>query len=171
MNAKKPAHYTYEAFSPEDDLYQGDILEPTESIRSVLESVHAHILETKYTGFLILTQTCDLVRRGDAQCKSRYINLGVVRPLEHVLWNFLNKTCQKVQISGEVLEGFYLLKSRQKAHDLLKRIVNQNEQTLGVFYLHSDGAVGIVDPSVALLQVSIAIRAKEHYNTLVEARL
>lgn len=170
MNESGPVHYTYKSFSPEDDLCQGDILELTESIRSVLESVHPHFLETKYTGFLVLTQTCDLVRHGNAQCKSRYINLAVIRPLEDVLWNFLDKTCQKVQIADEGIKGFYLLESKSKAHELLRRVVNQNEQALGVYYLHHDGTIGIVDPSVALLQVSIALRARQHYNTLVEAR-
>lgn len=170
MDGPRPTHYTYETFEEESDLYQGDILEPLESIRSILESVHPHFLEAKYTHFLILTQTCDLVRRGNTQCKSRYINLAVVRPLKDVLWNFLDKTCRKVQIADEALEGFYILESKNKAHELIRRIINQNEQSLGLFYLHPDGDIGITDPSVALLQVSIALRAQEHYDTLVEAR-
>ncbi|MEJ2704777.1 MAG: hypothetical protein P8Z79_20265, partial [Sedimentisphaerales bacterium] len=105
-----------------------------------------------------------------AECKSRYINLAVIRPLEDMLWNFLDKICERVKICNNEIEGSYVLESKQKAHQLLQRIINQNEQALGVFYLHPDGVVGIAEHSVALLQVSIALRAQEHYDTLVNAR-
>lgn len=170
MNGPEPVHYTYQPYQDSDDLYQGDILETTGSIQSILEDVHPHFLNAKYTGFLVLTQTCDLVRRGSADCKSRYINLAVIRPLEDVLWNFLDKICERVKISDKVVEGFYLSESKSKAHQLFERIINQNEQALGVFYLHPDGAVKIAEHSVALLQVSIALRAQEHYDTLIDAR-
>jgi hypothetical protein len=52
----------------------------------------------------------------------------------------------------------------------LKRILDQNEQALGLFYLHPDTAIKIAVPSVALLQVSIAVRAEEHYEKLMLSR-
>jgi hypothetical protein len=58
-----PAHWTYEDFRDDSDLFQGDILEPTEDLRSILGQVHPHFLHPKYTGFLLITQSCDLVRR------------------------------------------------------------------------------------------------------------
>ena len=166
----EPTHFTYKSFELGDDLYQGDILEPTKSIRSIFKQVHPHFLSAKYTAFLVLTQTCDLVRRNGISCESRYINLAVVRPLEDVLWTFLDRVCEKIRVRGKFLEGIYVKESKFKAEQLLERIVNQNEQGMGIFYLHPDAAVKIPVHSVALLQVSIAVRAKEHYDLLVRAR-
>jgi hypothetical protein len=171
MNGPVHVHYTYQPFDVDGDLRQGDILESTTAIQSILQEVHPHFLDSnKYIGFLVLTQTCDLTRRKGADCKSRYINLAVIRPLEHVLWNFLDRICDRVKIGEMFVEGSYLSESKNKAHELLERIINQNEQALGVFYLHPDGAVNIAVHSVALLQVSIALRSHEHYDTLVAAR-
>jgi hypothetical protein len=46
---------------------------------------------------------------------------------------------------------------------------NQNEQALGLFYLHPDTTIPIAVPSVALLRVSAAFSSK-HYTTFAEAR-
>src|SRR6266567_6106288 len=75
-----PTHWTYK--SPEGDLCQGDVLKKTDVIRAVLEQVHPHYLKDDYTHFVVLTQTCDLVRREGGRCGSRYITLAAVRPLE-----------------------------------------------------------------------------------------
>jgi hypothetical protein len=134
-------------------------------LESTFSAVHPYFLEPKYSAFLVLTQTCDLVRRNGRPCKSDYINLAAVRPLGQVLPAFLSKVCRVV------LDGVYIKNERSRAENMLQRIVNQNEQTLGLFYLHPDVAVRIAEPSVAMLQVSIALRAREHYDTLREARV
>ena len=166
----KPTHFTYRPFDKTDDLQQGDILLPTEEIRSILEDVHPHFLDSKYNAFLILTQTCDLVRRDGSKPKTRYINLAVVRPLEDILFGLLDKVCAKAKISGKFVEGLYTEESKEKAEGLLKRILDQNEQAMGLFYLHHDTNIKIAVPSVALLQFSIAIRTEEHYKKLILAR-
>lgn len=166
----EPTHFTYQPFNREDDLQQGDILLPTEDIRRMLEDVHPHFLDSKYNAFLVLTQTCDLVRRNGAKPKTRYINLAVVRPLQDILCSLLDKVCTKVKISGNFAEGLYTLESRDNAEMLLKRILDQNEQSMGLFYLHPDANVKIAVESVALLQVSIAVRTEEHYEKLINAR-
>ena len=157
----------------EDDLSQGDILQPIQELRSIFEDIHPHFIDEKYTAFLVLTQTCDLVRRRrdhPTDCKSRYINLAVVRPLGNVLTVLLDRTCGKVEISGEVASGVYIKESRRRAELLLERIFNQNEQAMGIFYLPSDTSVQIALPSVALLQVSVAVRADPHYEALRRSR-
>lgn len=54
--------------------------------------------------------------------------------------------------------------------DLLDRIINQNESANGLFYLHPETQVGIAEECVAMLRVSVALRANEHYQTLLAAR-
>ena len=167
----QPIHFTYQTIVNEkDDLRQGDIISRTKAIQSILKEVHPHFLDSKSNAFLVLTQTCDLVRREKNTCKTRYINLAVVRPLSDILCNLLDKECKKVTIGEQSCEGLYTKESKSKARMLLQRIINQNEQAMGLFYLHNDAGVEIPEPSVALLQVSIAVRAKDHYDNLVTSR-
>ena len=170
MTESTPTHFTYQPFDPKDDLHQGDILEPTKNIHSIFKEVHPHFLDAKYNAFLVLTQTCDLVRRKEKKCKSRYINLAVVRPIGDILWSFLDKICQQAKVRDKSIEGVYIEKDRDRAKNFIRRVVNQNEQAFGLFYLHPDEAVNIYEDSVALLQVSIALRSQEHYDALVDAR-
>lgn len=157
-----PAHWTYETVSSESDLCQGDILAPTEGLRSVFQQVHPHFLDPKYTSFLIITQSCDLVIR-KGQIDTKYISIAVVRPLEAVLHDCLSIVCKPVA------EGVYLKETKGEAFRLLERVFNQNEQALGLFYLHADSEGGIDIPSVALLRVAVTLRA-DHYPILRSAR-
>lgn len=167
---EEPTHFTYARFTEQDDIAQGDILHCAPGLRQILEEVHPHFLDEKYTAFLVLTQTCDLVRRGENRCKSRYINLAVIRPLDRILRALCERLCNPVEISGNVIPGLFVRGERSKVEALLDRVFNQNEQAMGLFYLHPDASVRIAVPSVALLQVSIAVRAYEHYETLMKAR-
>ena len=158
-------------WSKDDDLSQGDILLPDDDIQSVFRDVHPHFLDEKYTAFLVLSQTCDMVRRGKTKkCKSRYINLAVVRPLRQNIYALLDRVCSNVKAGEKVISGVYVDRTRGIADQLLNRVLNQNEQALGVLYLQPNADVGIVEHCIALLQVSIAVRSEEHYETLVNAR-
>jgi len=123
-------------------------------------------MDNKYTGFAVLTQTCDLARRNNEACKSSYINVAVVRPLEHVLLTFLDKCCHRDRLAP----GVYLSTGKNAATSFLERLLDQNEQSMGLFYLHPDGEADVLVPSVIMLQVSVALRAAEHYETIVNAR-
>jgi len=158
-----PTHWTYESFEAQNDLQQGDILEPTQELRNILHSVHPHFLNPKYTAFLIVTQSCDMVCRKGKMPDTRYINITVVRPLETVLHTFLSHVCECVA------DGVYLKESKADARRLMERIFNQNEQSLGVFYLHPDVSAGIDTASVSLLRVKVTLHV-EHYEVLREAR-
>lgn len=158
-----PTHWTYDGtWNTADDLEQGDVLLPTDGLSSLFDRVLPHFCDRKYVGFIILTQSCDLVRRKGV-CTARYINLAVIRQLDAVLAAFLDTVCDTVR------EGVYLTESKLDAKKLLARVFNQNEQNLGLFYLHPDVDVGIGKPSVALLRVSVAFRVK-HYDVIREAR-
>ena len=155
-------HWTYEDVVPDSDLDQGDIIASTPALRGLFEEVHPHFLDPKYLAFIVLTQSCDLVRRGGS-CKSRYITLACIRSLEGILLALLDQVCSPIG------QGVYREESRVEARRLLHRILNQNEQALGLFYLHPDADVGIAVPSVAILQVSIAVR-RAHYEKIAEDR-
>ncbi len=157
-----PTHWTYTDADETDGLAQGDILELTNDLTDLLVQVHPHFRDPKYLAFIVLTQSCDLVRRND-ECRAHYINLSVVRSLEDVLLDLLDMEC------NPVARGVYTAETKLQAKKLLERILNQNEQAMGLFYLHDDADAGIAVPSVALLRVTIAVRS-QHYDLLREAR-
>lgn len=157
-----PLHWTYADCAQENDLQQGDIVAPTDDLRSLFGEVHSHFCNPKYIAFAVLTQSCDLVRR-KGTCSARHINLAVVRSLESVLRDLLDGECETA------LPGVYYEESKAKARMLLERIFNQNEQSLGVFYLHPYEAAGMAVPAVILLRVAIALRS-QHYERIANAR-
>lgn len=155
-------HWTYRSFNPEDDLEQGDIIEPNAEMLALFQQVHPHFCDPKYLTFIIVSQTCDLVRRSSG-CKARHLSLAVVRSISAVMPRLLDEYA----IKG--IEGVYRKSRRRDTKLLLTRIINQNEQAAGIFYLHPDADAGIGEHAVAMLRVSIAVRA-EHYHLLCHAR-
>lgn len=165
----KPLHWTYEEYDNDDDLKQGDILQSTETIQSLLEEFHPHFRDEKYKAFLVLTQSCDLLRRNGNPPATNYINIAVIRPLRDVMSTLLSHVCDPVKIDKSVVAGTFIGETRYKGEQLIQRIINQNEQKLGLFYLYPDADVGIAEHSVALLKVNITFKTS-HYSNLINAR-
>lgn len=158
-----PTHWTYDPIDAADDLAQGDIIARGAPVLGVLNQVHKYFCDPKYLCYLVITQSCDLVIRGES-CKARYITLPVVRSLEGLIPDVLDELCDPVA------PGVYPDESKYEAQQFLNRLLNQNEQAHGIFYLHPDADVGIAVPAVAMLRVSIALRSREHYSVLKAAR-
>lgn len=158
-------HWTYTECAPESDLQQGDIIEPSADLAAVLREVHPHFCDPKYLGFIVASQTCDLVlRKGEP--KAPYISLGVIRPLVQILPGLLQQSLVPVK------DGVPIFAQREKgeARQLLERLLDQNEQSLGLFYLHGDAeACGFIDPAVCLLRVTVSLKAI-HYPILRASR-
>ena len=147
-------HWTYDSFTPHADLAQGDIIEPTAELREVLQIVHPHFLDAKYVSFMVLSQSCDLVRR--AGYRGQPINLCVIRELRAVARTLLELYC------GSGISGVFREENRGSGRQFLQRVINQNEQAIGLFYLHPDADAGIAAASVAMLRIAIALRT-DHY--------
>lgn len=156
-------HWSYSE-KTDGDLAQGDILLPTDKLRAALDTAHKWFNDPKYLGFVVISQTCDLVRRGGGPCKTPYIEIAVVRPFRAHVLALLRQQCAWIG------DRYFPLSERNRANDLIDRIINQNETALGIFYLHPEATIGIAESSIVLLRVSIAMRAAEHYDTLVAAR-
>lgn len=157
-----PTHWTYADLQESSDLQQGDILSPSLELRSVFNEVHPHFSDNKYLAFMIITQSCDLVRR-DGECSAKYINVAVVRSLSQVLPSLIETVCPS--LSSLV----YSEDHRNRVCDLMARIFNQNEQKHGLFYLYPDGDIGIGEGAVAFLRVSVAFR-HQHYELMRKSR-
>jgi len=160
------SHWTYVRSKPGADLVQGDLLRKTDALRAILTEVHPHYLKDDYTHFIVLTQTCDLVRRDGAPCKARYVSLAAVRPLDLVV----KRALEKFQSSDlERISNACSEKYRSAMLDFLRKVFNNNEHDF--FYLHEDVTFGLTPSSCAFLQLSIALRAWQHYPMLLEARI
>lgn len=159
------SHWTYakEAPSVSEDLHQGDILIRTDELLGVLEVAHKHFCNDKFLAFVVLTQTCDLVQRHANVCVAKHITLAVVRSLRHVLNREIAHT------SSPEYSAVHVAEERERAKQLVERIINQNEHKLGLFYLYPLIEAGIAEHAVVQLRVTISLR-QEHYKVLQAAR-
>ena len=74
-------HFTYVDLDDNTDLQQGDLLRIQGRLKEVLEKYHQYYASNRdYRFLIVLTQTCDLVRRDSKPCKSHYINVAAVKP-------------------------------------------------------------------------------------------
>ncbi len=157
-------HFTY---VPPDgtDLRQGDLLTKTDDLRKLLADIHPHYnRKDDYTHFLVLTQSCDLVRRDRRPCKSRYVSVAAVRPLGLLI----EREIAKHQDRFEGTAGVCSLSKRGIVEQFIGHVLNNNETEY--FYLEPEPALDLHEPSCAFLRLSIAVRAQEHYEKLLAAR-
>ncbi len=79
-------HWTYHDNVDAPDLQQGDLLKRTAELEGLLRSYYPlYAAKEENRHFLVLTQTCDLVRRENNRCATRYIAIAPVRPLQVAL--------------------------------------------------------------------------------------
>jgi len=160
-------HFTYASPANNSSLTQGDVLRRTPAIDSLLQEVHPHFhgqARNKY--FMVLTQSCDLVRRqAGAGCKAPYITIAVVRSLSSVVQRQIADLKRaEVPASLPVIGQ----KSKNKLSEFLTRLFNNNEP--GLFFLESEDTDLDTD-CVALLNLSIAIKSELHYDTCLKAKV
>jgi hypothetical protein len=156
-------HFTY-GTSPED-LSQGDVLKRTEALETLLSEVHPHYRKNDYRFFLVLTQTCDLVRRDGKPCSARYISIASVRSVDTVL----QRQLRAHQDDFEATYNVCSMNHRERFLQFVKRLLNNNEDEY--FYLRQEAAAGFPEDMCAFLRESIPLRARQHYQTLLDARI
>lgn len=159
------SHFTYQP-SNLCNLSQGDILDKTTAIKKIIEEVHPHYLKSDYKYLLVLTQSCDLIRRGPTnKCKARYITIAAVRPLESLLnkqlTNYMDRDfLDKLNICNR--------ENKNKMKQFLERLFNNNESEY--FYLNEDLNYDFYGNHVAFLKLSIAIKSELHYENCLKTK-
>ncbi|MDT4289565.1 hypothetical protein RO575_08340 [Methylomonas sp. MO1] len=161
-------HFTYTDAPDKSSLKQGDILAKTPGLISLIDTIHPHYSANEYTHFQILTQSCDLVRRNGSDCKSRYITLAAVRSLDLVINRYISeiKSDAPIKIDEKL---FCSSKNKYLLEDKLKKIYNNNDKEL--FFLKKMPQLGLPEDSCTFLLLSIAIRAYEHYDLCLDAKI
>jgi len=151
--------------SASQDLEQGDLLEKNEAVKAIINVVHPYYLKDDYTHFIVLTQSCDLVRRKAGLCKSRYITLAAVRPLNLVIQREIEGYQDEFDKAAMVCSK----KHRLELVQFVQRLHNYNEPDY--FYLHSEPSLGFPDPHCAFLRLSVSIKSTLHYQACLNARI
>lgn len=158
-------HFTYKAKPDMNSLCQGDVLEITEELSMVLQDVHPYFLNEQYKFFIVLSQSCDLVRRNGKNCKTPYITLAAVRSYSDFLERMLLKGKYAEKVDGLLLMDE---KNRDRAYQVVERLYNNTEQEY--FFLYKEDALDFPESMVAYLKVSIALKSNEHYDKCLNAK-
>ncbi len=160
-------HWTYDGTPDETYLHQGDVLQRTAALIDVLSEVHPYFAQAQYVRFMLLTQTCDLVRRGGAACKAPYLSIAAVRPFDEAIRRELAKIAAS-RPDEQLCGGEYLsAQAFQKLKQQVGQILNNNHPEY--FYLHAEPTSDLAQPCCAFLRVTIPLKI-EHYDTLLEAK-
>ena len=154
-------------FSPEVDpdcLRQGDLLLKTKKLRAAVNKAHNFYAKADdYTHFVVLTQSCDLVRR-NGKCNAKYITLAAVRPLK----TLIDRSIDKYRDRDIEFPVNVCYKDRKAEIDrLLERLLHNTEDTY--FFIRRDSAESVSVDLVAFLVLSIALRI-EHYDACLSAK-
>ena len=139
----------------------------TPALEQVLRTVHPHYHgKPDYPYFIVLTQSCDLVRRDGTNCASRYITIAAVRPLQLAVERYLDSL-----LYNDVERHFGLCDDSRKAklRQFSERLLNNNEDAY--FFLRREPSAGLVGDHCAFLPLSVALKAELHYEVLLEAKI
>lgn len=158
-------HFTYKNPPDMQSLCQGDLLEITDPIREILKEIHPYFLNEQYKYFMVLTQSCDLVRRNGTKCKTPYISLAAVREFDSFFENYLIKDKCAERVNNILLMDS---KKRDRSYQFLERLYNNTEPDY--FFLYREPALSFPISMVATLKVSIALKSELHYDACLDAK-
>jgi hypothetical protein len=161
-------HWTYKEASDQDDrsLEQGDLLAKTPELERILQKYHPYYASHEDNNFfMVVTQSCDLVRRPGASCKSRYISLAPARTVKAVLKREFDDKLFNIELGAQ---AFASSKTRGAIEQFLERLYNNNEPSF--FYFEENLTAGVSEPLCGLLSLTISIK-EEHYQTCFAARV
>lgn len=159
-----PAHYVYQEPN-KTTLCQGDVLRKTEALVKHLAKFHPYYANhADYKYFMVLTQSCDLVRRPDKLPTAPYITLAAVRPVEEALRREAAKHQSGWQRDARVIGA----RAKDRLIMFMESLLDNNKE--GYFYLHVDVGTGIHQSCCAFLQLSVALKI-EHYDLCLDAKI
>lgn len=162
---ERNVHFTYKSDPDMASLCQGDVLRVTEELSAVLENVHPFFHNEQYKYFMVLTQSCDLVRRDGKNCKTPYITLAAVRSYSDFLERMLLNGKYAEKVNGLLLMDE---KNKERAYQLVERVYNNTEPEY--FFLYREDLLDFPESMVVYLKLSIALKSNEHYEKCLAAK-
>lgn len=157
-------HWSYKPGVLRDVLEQGDVLRPTDELLALLNQYHPYYATHPDNRFyLVLTQSCDLVRR-QGRCKARYIAIAPVRTLKKVI----QREFESRLVQFDQIRAFATTRVRADVERFLGHLFNNNDSSH--FYLEAESAAGITEAMCGLLTLPISLKV-EHYKTFLDAKV
>jgi hypothetical protein len=151
-------HFVYE--DPKPELCQGDVLRKSLGLLALIKTYFQYYADhDDYKYLMVITQTCDLVRRDGGPCSSPYVTLAAMKPLRTALL----MEAAKHQEDWQRETRFIGNKTKDKLVMFLESLFDNNKASF--FYLHADKTVKILEPCCAFLQLAISLHS-EHYDFL-----
>jgi hypothetical protein len=149
-----------------EQLLQGDLLHRTPALADAIGQAHSYYATASdYSHFLVLTQSCDLVRRKGGTCKSRYITICAVRPLSLAVERELDRYTNPLAGCPVPVGN---TENSVLARQYLERVLNNTVD--GIFFIPRGSAETVEDHLCAFLPLSVALRV-EHYETCLGAKV
>lgn len=148
-----------------DILSQGDIIARTPQVVDAIGQAHQYYAEAPlYTHFVVITQSCDLVKRG-GDFNAPYITIAAAKPLKKSFAEYLS---EKSRIVRNADFSFHPTSVVGKAKQQLERHLNNTEPDY--FFLPKSSSNGVEEDLLVYLRLSIALR-KDHYDILAAAKV
>ena len=146
-------------------LTQGDVIARTDEVVGKIGQAHQYYADAPdYTHFVVLTQSCDLVKR-QGRFKAPYITVAAAKPLRGAIEKFFEHQSRNVKGADFSFHSSSLM---GKAKQLLERHINNTEPER--FFLPKSGHPNIPEDLVVFLRLTIALR-QEHYDALAVAKI
>lgn len=159
-------HFTYKKEMDKDTLCQGDIIQINDELKETLKNIHPYFLKEQYKYFIVLSQSCDLVRRKGNKCKTPYITLAAVKRFD----DFIQRTAIQKKLAEKVGELYLMDKKKEnQLFQLIERIYNNTEPEY--FFLYKEDVLNFPESMVAYLKISFALKSDEHYEKCLRAKI
>lgn len=146
-------------------LIQGDLLLKNEQLANALRGAHGYYADADdYTHFMVLTQSCDLVRRG-AKPKANYITLAAVRPFDIVVERLI---ARYRRIGSDFPLAICAKDQEIFLTQILERFLHNTES--GYFFIRKDSHKNVDKDLCVFLLLSVALRP-HHYEACLGAKI
>jgi hypothetical protein len=146
-------------------LMQGDVLQRTNDLLDSIRQAHSYYAEAPdYEFFMVLTQSCDLVRRR-GKPNTRYITLAAVRPLDILI----DRLLERIVLSAEGIPiKLYPKQNEALVCNMLERLMHNTAD--GYFFLKQGSHSALPKHYCTFLSLSIALRV-DHYDACLGAKV
>jgi hypothetical protein len=146
-------------------LQQGDILQKSSAMIAALNEAHAYYADADdYKYFMVLTQSCDLVRRNNKPPKSKYITVAAIRPLDILV----SRLIKKYKFDSDIPLSICSKNTEIFVSQYLERLMHNTES--GLFFIRKNSHSAIAENLCVFLPLSIALKA-EHYQVCLDSKI
>ena len=146
-------------------LTQGDVIARSPEVVERLQQAHQYYADAPlYSHFVVLTQSCDLVRRRGS-FNAPYITIAAAKPFKNTIKEYFDDKSKPIKGADFSFHSGSLI---QKAQQLVERHINNTEPEY--FFLPKSGNPNIPEDLLVFLRLTVALR-KEHYDVLASAKI